>query len=325
MFLFRKNIILVPTNYDGISVAKGLLSFDAYSGKTICTLHCYNLDIDKPLLLGIAIKNRLFKVKIEPQNVKSINFDLDVDLKNFDAISAVLLDVKQSDYDIVLWGSTEINNNWQTEIELMLEKEKIIPSNGASEVVEVNKTHEQNGDSYSTEFIPQAINETENITGDEVLEQFIDKVIELDEHAETQIAPQGENETEVKNDKSESIEQSDFVNEPGFYARLSPQIDKMFEENEPEQILAEIIPGGKFCKVDFDDGTGYYVFGVIYENSSPRYLCYGLPSKKDGNPPKEFSGLYQWLPIDPLNEHGDGFYMMYQDANTGENITVEVI
>ena len=67
------------------------------------------------------------------------------------------------------------------------------------------------------------------------------------------------------------------------------------------------------------------VFGVIYENSAPKYLCYGVPAQNGDNPPKELSQYYQWLPIDSEDENSNGFFMMYQDAVTGKNISVEVI
>jgi hypothetical protein len=99
----------------------------------------------------------------------------------------------------------------------------------------------------------------------------------------------------------------------------------MFNSNDAEIVLNEIIPNSKFCKINFDDNTGHYVFGVIYDDNKPKYLCYGVPAKKDSKPPKELSSYYQWLPIDVEEESGDGYYMMYQDASTGQNISVEMV
>ena len=76
MFLYRKNIILVPTDYDGISLTKGLLSLDCFDDRTECTLRCYNLSIDKPLILGIAVNNNLNKIKIDENELKTYSFRL---------------------------------------------------------------------------------------------------------------------------------------------------------------------------------------------------------------------------------------------------------
>ena len=319
MFLFRKNIILVPTDYDGVSSLKGVLSFDAYTGKTICNLHTYNVDFDKPLLLGIAVDRKFFKINIKNGNLKSFNFDLDFEIKSGDKISAVLLDVKQSDYDIVLWGSTEINNNWQTQLELMIDRENLVKKpivqkfESDFSVFENDDLNEEKQDVFENENQKVVFAENENndnLTGDVELEEYIDKVIELADEQE-------------KSDEKPFEEP--VADLPMFYKRLSPQIDKMFQNNQEEKILSEIIPNSKFCKVDFDDGSGYYVFGVIYEAGLPKYLCYGLPAKKDAKPPKELSDFYQWLPLDLSNENDDGFYIMYQDAETGKNISVEIV
>ena len=70
---------------------------------------------------------------------------------------------------------------------------------------------------------------------------------------------------------------------------------------------------------------GYYVFGVIYDESLPHYICYGIPCNNKGVPPKELEGFCQWLPLDISNQEGKGYWISYQDANSGENIKVEVI
>lgn len=319
MFLFRKNIILVPTDYDGVSATKGLLSFDAYTGKTICSLKCYNLDIEKEVLMGIVIQKRLFKVKIQPNSSKNINFDIDYEIKSSDSLSAVLIDLKQDDYDILLWGSTEINNSWQTSLEMMIENEGIVSLN--EQQPENNFEHMQTKFERNKENAEQAESQTENVekmsfdknlTDDVVLEEYIDKVIELSEEDDKQKTEQ-------------NFEEISKPSMPEFYQKIKPQIDKLFIDNEDEKILSEIIPNSKFCKVDFDDGTGYYVFGIIYEQGLPKYLCYGLPAKKDAQPPRELADFYQWLPVDQQNEDGNGFYLMYQDAETGNNISIEII
>lgn len=341
MFLFRKNIILVPTDYDGISNTKGLLSFDAYSGKTICNLHCYNLDVQKPLLLGIAIQNRLHKIKIQPSESKNFNFDLDVEIKNGQNISVVLLNVGQSDYQIVLWGSTEINNNWQTALKLMLENEGVVSQKQSADEPQshfenddkiqskqnfddlerfdiIQQNVDKNiGNSPKNAEIEPNFDENANLTGDVKLEEYIDKVIELTDEEQFE-AQESSNQNEKKFFDTN-------VDMPKFYQKISPQVEKLFGDNQDEAILSEIIPNSKFCKVDFDDGSGYYVFGIIYQNGLPKYLCYGLPAKKDAKPPIELAEYYQWLPIDTANEQDDGFYLMYQDAETGQNISVEII
>ena len=336
MFLFRKNIILVPTDYDGVSLTKGLLSFDCYDNVTKCTLHCYNLYEEGPLTLGVAIGSDLRKIEIRGKDAKNVQFEIDRAIKNRDEISCVLLDVKQKSYDILLWGSTQISSGWKTSLQMMLQDE-ILPQPKVQKSFETeksfqdveyeNKVCEQQ---YENDFQydqKSAFDEKELLTDmqtthmekmqstedeiytydDEKMNEFIDKVIDMTED---------KNFGEIKNEDTDKM---------SFFERINPQIEKLFALNKEETVLNEIIPNSKFCKINFDDGTGYYVFGIIYEDRKPKYLCYGIPAQKNSEPPKELSNLYQWLPLDTEEENGDGFYMMYQDASTGKNISVEVV
>ena len=360
MFLLRKNIILVPSDYDGVSLTKGLLSLDCYDNKTECTLRCYNLFNEGPLLLGISINNILHKIDVRANELKDFKFRINSTIKNGDEISVVLLSFNKNTYDILLWGSTQLNSNWKSTIEFMLENEltKNKDSDNTNQFKNINGTQDltpnntfknfsilknkpnsnlgsdehndsfangveyhsdnfgcddslkhKNSCNFNTEnFVADAKNDTAEIYSyeDEKINELIDKVIDMTENRE-----------------NKNVKQN--IDDLNFYERINPQIEKMFANNKSEEILNEILPNSKFCKVEFEDGSGYYVFGIIYEDGIPKYLCYGLPAQKNSEPPKEVSNLYQWLPIDATDETGDGYYMMYQDAATGKNVSVEII
>ena len=67
----------------------------------------------------------------------------------------------------------------------------------------------------------------------------------------------------------------------------------------------------------------YYVVGLMYENGEIKYVCYGIPSIYGDEPPKELKGFAQWLPIDNTKSDGFGYWITYQDAETGENVKME--
>ena len=390
MFIFRKNIILIPSDYDGMSLTKGLVSFDCYDTKTKCSLHCYNLKVEKPLVLGVSVNNKLHKINVPKNSIKNFQFELETVLNAENQISVVLLDVRDADYDIVLWGSTQISDDWKTSLDLMLTDVDIVPHKNVAkenfenvtkdfgdvdnEIVQdashdfddgllenstKNTTNTQkntvfeskNDENYQknahfyqnkTDCLYQKCNqnlEDSKISNNEntfdgtekpekyayeedELNNYIDHILDLTESKKSNYVSV-ENNDEV----SPKVSQENFDNlhKETFFERINPQIEKMFATSKSMNVLSEIIPNSKFCRVDFDDESGYYVFGVIYDEGSPKYLCYGVPAKKDGKPPKELSNLYQWLPIDAEDEFGDGFYMMYQDASTGENISVDII
>ena len=122
MYLYKKNIILVPADFDGTSMAKGILSLDCYADKTICSLRTYNLHFAGNLTLGVAVNKKLNKINVNG-SLNSQKFELPVSLSNADHVSIVLLNINNQNYDIVLWGSTELNASWRSTLQFMLEDE----------------------------------------------------------------------------------------------------------------------------------------------------------------------------------------------------------
>ena len=373
MFLFRKNIILVPSDFDGVSNVKGLVSLDCYDSKIICNLKTYNLSIQKPLLLGVSINNKINKITVDSNQVKNMQFEIKSTIKNTDDISCVLLNMFGSEYKIMLWGSNQINNGYKASLQAILDdvqneklnKQDILPM--CEHVDEKNNLH---NDLFNNEVNKEINNNTNDCKSDSdfdysELEQdeffnnkieqeynennkYCEKLYNVENNLNNNIVKNIEKEddfvTSDSNDKTEIysyndekindfIDMSDDkvdtikknVDDLSFYERIYPQIEKIFNNNKQEVVLNEILPSSKFCRVEFEDGSGYYVFGIIYDDGLPKYLCYGLPAKKDSQPPEELSNLYQWLPIDATDENGDGYYMMYQDALTGKNIALEII
>ncbi len=105
-----------------------------------------------------------------------------------------------------------------------------------------------------------------------------------------------------------------------FYDEIKSQVDNLFEKNPSEDYLEEMIPNSKWVKVEFEEGGDYYVFGMIYEDDSLKYICYGVPGIYQKNPPKQLSGYPVWFPLDRSKNEGFGYWLTYQDAESGESI-----
>ena len=105
-----------------------------------------------------------------------------------------------------------------------------------------------------------------------------------------------------------------------FYSKLKNQIDRLFEENPSEEYLEKIIPNSKWVKVEYEKQGDYYVIGLIEENGKLEYISYGVPGVFQNTPPKELSGYPVWLPLDSEKKDGFGYWLVYQNANTGESI-----
>lgn len=110
-----------------------------------------------------------------------------------------------------------------------------------------------------------------------------------------------------------------------FYNDVKQQLDELFEKYPEEEFLKDVIPNSKWVKVELDDQTSYYVVGLIYEDGNLRYICYGVPGMQQQQPPQDLGDYAQWLPVNPLQQDGFGYWLCYQDAQNGENIKMSVI
>lgn len=136
------------------------------------------------------------------------------------------------------------------------------------------------------------------------------------------------------NKKGESCEQVEMFCKPEipqvqtskttFYDEIKGQLALLFERYPEDTFLTEIIPNSKWVKVDYEDNGQYFVIGLLYENDEVTYVCYGMPGEFNVTPPREFAGLSQWLPLDPEKPNELGYWLMYQDAETGENVEIKI-
>ena len=134
------------------------------------------------------------------------------------------------------------------------------------------------------------------------------------------------NNAEELNEKVDEIqEEKEDVIEKKFYLELKPQIDKLFENNPSEDYLEKLLPNSKFVKVKIDDNGNYYVLGLIYENDKLIYICYGVPGVYQKNAPRELSGYPIWFPLEQSNPQGFGYWLSYQDAESGESVKAVIV
>ena len=103
---------------------------------------------------------------------------------------------------------------------------------------------------------------------------------------------------------------------------VKDQLDKLFENNPPEEKLNNLMPDTYWVKVEIGQNQ-YYVVGLIGEG--PDYIGYGVPGVYSVNPPKELQGYCTWLALDKDNPQGEGYWMMYQDADNGQSINLDLI
>ena len=101
---------------------------------------------------------------------------------------------------------------------------------------------------------------------------------------------------------------------------MKEEIEKLFGRFPHEPALEDLITDSRFVRVQYDERGKYYVVGVVYDQRDPAFICYGVPEPYAPAPPKELSGFSAFVPKNPARPYGDGYFMMFQSARTGQTL-----
>ena len=123
--------------------------------------------------------------------------------------------------------------------------------------------------------------------------------------------------------KESGLKQESTLSRGGsFYDKMKGEIEGLLAAYPEESALCALIEESKWVKINYGDDK-YYVFGVIYSEGNPQYLCYGVPTEGGANPPESMAGLASFLPAN-ADGSGGGYWVMYQDADTGASIKIDI-
>lgn len=103
-----------------------------------------------------------------------------------------------------------------------------------------------------------------------------------------------------------------------FFESVRKEMDELFESFPKEESLSKMVAESKWVKVSYE-GEKSYVVGIIYSEQTPIFICYGVPGKF-GEKPSEFKGYCSFIPSSPFALEKDGYWVIYQDARTGERV-----
>lgn len=93
------------------------------------------------------------------------------------------------------------------------------------------------------------------------------------------------------------------------------ELEQLFKKFPPYYPLMEKYKESYFVRIDFPQTERYFAVGLITKDGSARYICYALPDEKQGLSDKDFAFV---------ENDGKGFWMLCQDANTGQITTLQV-
>ncbi len=361
--IIKKNIILSPTDYDGVSNQKGIVTFEILGDQASGFLRCYNLEKKENLIFGVKVNEKLYKFKLS-NGYDYLNFSLgsvnNITLSN---ISCVLVQVNGKTSTTLLMGSTETTKLYSNEILKFLNQEEaqeatILENSLKKEQTNYNnffeneKVANNNNLQENLKFHDDIILEKENLKSDanfnedllesEELNNFIDDLTKEDalenkcqncmyknyfycKTKEKNAQMQNVSNSNIKANKIQAENVLAVKSQTAFYDSLSGQINSLISTSVHEEVLEEVLPNSTFVRIDKPTGS-YYVLGVINnENGLPEYLCYGHPAKNINDKPFNYDNHFSFFPLDVDNPQGEGYYLSYQSAQNGENVKVTLI
>ncbi len=107
-----------------------------------------------------------------------------------------------------------------------------------------------------------------------------------------------------------------FIKDNCHYKQINEKLNSILSNHPKIEELNNIIKDSTFVKIRYDE-TRYYVVGVIYKNSKPFTLAYGVKGKYDETPSGFDDGKF--VPLSPFNLMGDGYYLIFQNLSDDKN------
>ncbi len=105
-----------------------------------------------------------------------------------------------------------------------------------------------------------------------------------------------------------------------FFEQIRPQIEILFSKYNRDENLEKLVPNSKWVKVNYEGGDECYELGIICDEAEEvEYICYGILSADEKNPPKSLEGYAKYLKLSA----NEGLWVACQDANTGETIKLD--
>lgn len=315
MNIYRKTVIL-SAKESKAPVMK--LDIENKNGLLLGTLISFDNKYKNNLLLGIKSGNEIIKQNIHIEN-KKCQFKLPSHISLENNISCTLVDISEDKFEPILWGSSsdrKQNESVIQDLKKMITKVQTTKQINTS-IIERNCTTETKNN----------IDNTPNTIVEKDKENFSQISLEPEQITLEDIAIAASTNTakELFNTSDEEIEKTiDTVleSEHNFYNLIADQLDELFSRYPRERSLEQLVDNSMWCRIDADIDNKYYVVGIIKEDNDIKYICYGVPGNYNTQPPLEMRGYSQWLPTDTTDPYNNGYWVMYQDSDTGENILI---
>ena len=322
MATYKKTIVLnnsKSSTFNGSAV----LTLNQNGSGVYGTLKTFNITNSPNLVLGVAQnKKQVFKQNINLINNNSYSFKLN-SLNLDENISCVLVLDEPDKVIPLIWGSDNKNELKQEIIEnlsiLKNQHQKTETLNNKLNLDEMFDLSDAENiiDSYisndtpTLDFIPDTPIAEINLTNVKA------ELSTINTNASTF--------SNTNNIIEEELDKLEIEPNQTFFEAISDQVEDLFNSYPSEPHLEDLIPNSKWVKIDYENNGNFYVLGLIYEDISLKYVCYGVPGEYSETPPAELDGYSQWLPLDLSDPENNGYWVVYQDALTGESVLIDAI
>lgn len=295
--IYKKSVVL--SSIKG-GKEKAVLTFEYDGGEIVgnCRLYNFSKEPDGILSVGILNAGKVIKAGLTKENNNFYTFKLTT-TEELNTFTCALVNFNKGEAKPLLQGST---NGVATSEERLCNSLSVF--DGEATVENVQSVLDKN---------EVFIDDQEEI--DELIDAEINKTQDCGNCAECKYRDAF---YKLADDVSSAPEEK----EDTFFDGIKEQIEELFNKYPEEEILKQIIPDSKWVKIDYEEKGEYYVVGLLYENNEIKYVCYGVPGVFQEEPPIDLKGFSQWLPIDTTKEKGFGYWITYQDAETGENVVL---
>lgn len=179
---------------------------------------------------------------------------------------------------------------------------------------EDGKEEKQAGQVYDDETVAS---ENYYIKGEEDEREQLEENAQ-DANAETRVQEQEKIGLDTQEDgNADSVLHAFETQSAGYYHSVKRELDTLMQSYPKDDTLKEAFSCSEWVRVKGEEGAPQYLVGVLYQDGTPKYVCYALAAEDKNNPPAEIAEVCQFVPSS-LFDNDKGFFVIFQSAATGE-------
>lgn len=309
----KKSLVLLSENSDN---EKAVLTLENDGELITGRLRLYNFGREPEGILSLGIYSNQKVIKCGLVHISTMLYSFKTKPEIGNEFSCAVVNINGANAEPILFGSTDEKPSAQKLLEVI--SNEALDAKTAKEAEQVLDENHIEYDKSLKGDIDAAI-DSEMAKNDQVAEV---------EQLYTKLSALSGKENPPKESKCENCKykkcffgEEEQQQKHKFFEEISTQIDKLFLDSPKEEYLENAIPSSKWVRVEFDGNGDYYILGLIFdEDKNVRYVCYGVPGIYQKQPPKNLSGFPVWFPLDKTRPESFGYWLTYQDAESGESI-----